>query len=314
MSLTRQPGAPAASRSYQGLADLPSLLAFAGASTAGRSPLFSSWHPGDIVWELHATADQPHPARCWTGPDGVDLLAWPFGGGEVWLEALPSAESRVSEAVQWAENHWRDHRGDDRTTPLSIRAHERDITRIATLEALGYRKGDPDSVVFRMALDPPLPEVGPPPGFTTRDCVGVDPALRAQAHRDAWDHLDHMGIAGSSRFSTQDYLALASLPVYDPALDILAVAPDGAFAANCIAWADPVSGVGVFEPVGTVLPQRGRRLARTVITEALRRLEARGMREARVGTAHFNHSAVAAYLASGFSIVDRTHWWTKALA
>jgi GNAT superfamily N-acetyltransferase len=300
-------------RQYQGADDLPLLLRFASICTAQRSPLFSSWHPGDVVWELHASAHQPQPNRFWVGANGVELMAWNVGPGEVWLEALPSAEPLVADAVRWAEDHWGAKRGEEPTLTLSIRCYDRDAARIRTLEALGYHKAKPEGVVFRLPLDDRLPERDAPAGFCVRDCVGVDPIRRAEAHRAAWNHLEHLGIDAQSRFTTEAYLSLTSLPAYEPALDILARAPDGEFAANCIAWADEPSGVAVFEPVGTSLPFRGRRLARLVISEALRRLKARGMREARVGTAHFNGAAIAAYLSCGFEIADTAHWWSKAV-
>ncbi|HEY2051990.1 MAG TPA: GNAT family N-acetyltransferase [Caulobacteraceae bacterium] len=92
---------------------------------------------------------------------------------------------------------------------------------------------------------------------------------------------------------------------------MLAVATDGGFIASCIAWADEASGVGLFEPVGVALAWRGQRLARLVILEALRRLQSRGLPEARVGTAAFNQPAISAYLACGFEQVDESWWWVK---
>src|SRR5262249_54888493 len=123
--------------------------------------------------------------------------------------------------------------------------------------------------------------------------------------------LDHLGIQGRSTFSTERYLSLKQMPVYDPTLDMLVVAPGGEFVANCICWADAASGVGVFEPVGAALAFRGRRLVRFMMGEAVRRLKARGLGEARVGTAHFNAAAIKAYLAAGFTLVDRSQTWTK---
>jgi mycothiol synthase len=304
------------SRRYQGLADLPALLAFASASTAQRSPLHSSWHPGDIIWALQTHADLPQPCRFWIGPDGVEALAWFESEGEVWIETLPASEPLVRGAVDWVEDAWRRRLAIQRKpaeTPLQIRAQAADTQRIATLEAVGYRRAGPAGVGFRISLDGQFPPPEPPRGYLVRDSVGVDPASRAAAHRAAWDHLDHLGIAASSRFSTEAYLSLTALPVYDPALDMLAVAPDGSLAASCICWADEASGVGMFEPVGVALAHRGRRLASAIMREALRRLKARGHREARVGTAYFNHAAIAAYLAAGFETADTSHWWAKAL-
>jgi GNAT superfamily N-acetyltransferase len=312
------PDAPAAlpSRRYQGLADLPALLAFASACTAQRSPLRSSWHPGDIIWALQTRADQPQPCRFWTGPDGVEALAWFESEGEVWIETLPASEHLVRAAVVWVEDAWRRRlASQDRPaeSPLQIRAQAADVRRVAALEALGYRRASPAGVGFRRGLDRPLPPPELPPGYLVRDSVRVDPVLRAAAHRSAWDHLDHLGIAARSQFSTEAYLSLTALPVYDPTLDILAVAPDGTFVANCICWADEASGVGVFEPVGVAPAHRGRRLAGAIMREALARLKVRGLREARVGTAQFNHAAIVAYRAAGFEPADSSHWWAKAL-
>jgi GNAT superfamily N-acetyltransferase len=304
------------SRRYRSLADLPALLTFASACTAQRSPLRSSWHPGDIIWALQTRADQPQPCRFWTGSEGVEGLAWFASDGEVWIETLPASEHLVSAAVIWAEDAWRRRlasQGRPPNTPLQIRAHGADLRRISALEALGYRRAGPAGVGFGLDLNGPLPPPEPPPGYIVRDSVGVDPALRAAAHRSAWDHLDHLGIADRSQFSTEAYLSLTALPVYDPTLDILAVAPNGDFAANCICWADEASGVAVFEPVGVALDHRGRRLASAIMREALHRLKARGLREARVGTAHFNRAAIAAYLAAGFEPADSDHWWARAV-
>ena len=68
MTANDAPDAALPSRRYQGLADLPPLLAFASRTTAERSPLPTSWHPGDIIWALQTRADQPQPCRFWTGP------------------------------------------------------------------------------------------------------------------------------------------------------------------------------------------------------------------------------------------------------
>jgi GNAT superfamily N-acetyltransferase len=310
------PAAALASRRYEGLADLPALLAFASACTAQRSPLRSSWHPGDIIWALQTGAHLPQPCRFWTGPAGVEALAWFESEGEVWIETLPASEHLVRTAVVWVEDTWRRRlasEGRPADTPIQIRAEAADPRRTGALEALGYHRAGPAGVGFRLSLDGQLPPPEPPPGYVVRDSVGIDPARRAAAHRAAWNHLDYLGIAASSQFSTEAYRSLIALPVYDPTLDMLAEAPDGSLAASCICWADEASGVGVFEPVGVALAHRGRRLASAIMREALLRLKARGHLEARVGAAHFNHAAIAAYRATGFEPGDSSFWWAKVL-
>jgi mycothiol synthase len=305
--------APTTPRSYAGLEDLTPFLEFASRSTKERGTLRAQWHPGDVVWQLSGMADRPQRIRFWLGPDGVDVVAWVVSEEELWIEATPAGETRVAEAVQTAEARWRSRPPERRSHTFSVIASEQDHARIQTLEGLGYCRGSPSGVGFTLDLERPLPATDSPHGFSVRDSVDVDPALRAAAHRAAWSHLEHLDIHGESQFSTQRYLSLRSMPVYDPTLDLLVVGPDGRFVANCIAWADAESGVGVFEPVGTALAYRGQRLARLMMSEAVRRLRAKGMREARVGTAHFNAPAIAAYLAAGFTLAARSHRWTKSL-
>jgi hypothetical protein len=305
--------APSPARLYAGIRDLPLFIDFASRSTAERAPLRARWHPGDVVWQLNGVADRPQRNRLYFGPDGVEVAAWIIAEGELWIEATAAGERRVADAIEAAEAWWRSRPPDRRSETFSVSASGQDQARIQTLEALGYTKGAPAGVGFSMDLGGPLPPVNGPEGFSVRDSLGVDPALRAGAHRAAWSHLEHLGIHGESQFTTERYRSLTQMPVYDPALDMLVVGPGGEFVANCICWADEASSVGTFEPVGTALAFRGRRLVRFMMAEAVRRLKARGMREARVGTAHFNAAAIAAYLAAGFTLVDRSHLWTKTM-
>jgi mycothiol synthase len=310
---TRGAPAPSPARLYAGIEDLPLLIDFASRSTAERAPLRARWHPGDVVWQLNGIADRPQRNRLYFGPDGVEVAAWIIAEGELWIEATAVGERRIDETIEAAEAWWRSRPPSCRSDTFSVMASGQDRVRIQTLEALGYTKGAPAGVHFSMDLTGPLSAVEAPEGFSVRDSVGVDPALRAAAHRAAWSHLEHLGIHGESQFTTEQYLSLKQMPVYDPTLDMLVVGPGGEFVANCICWADEASGVGTFEPAGTALAFRGRRLVRFMMAEAVRRLRVRGLREARVGTAHFNAAAIAAYLAAGFTLVDRSHLWTKTM-
>jgi hypothetical protein len=299
---------------YRDSSDLPRLVAFASNSLLDRFPLPAAWHPGDIVWALKPDFNVPHAIYSWGTDSQVEAMAMFDGPGEVWIEARRSGEILVEQIVLWAEQKHRTWPSDPRAGELSIRAFDSDKSRIEKLEILGYRKSRPDGVWFRMNLAKAVPTVDLPAEFRVLDCIGVDPADRAKAHRDAWNYLAHIGLPDArSSFTAETYLSLREAPVYDPTLDILVGAPDGQFVANCICWADEKSRIGIFEPVGTSAAFRGRRLARFAILEGARRLRARGMRWARVGTAHFNTAAIAAYSSCGFELFDRSAWWTKVL-
>lgn len=302
------------SRAHAGRADLPALLDFASRSLAARFPLEANWHPGDLVWQLKDAGDTRLDLWLWEGPEGIVVMAMFAGPGQLWLECLPTHEHLAVEALDWAEAYLltSQPRLDDGN--LSVKLMASDVDRIALVEARGYRRTAPEGVRFRRALDQDIAPAPLPPGVRLRDCVRIDPEARAACHRDAWNHLDHIGIANArSRFTARTYGRLLASPAYDPSLDILAETQDGRLVANGICWADPPSGVGTFEPVGTHVDFRGQGLARAVNVEGLRRLKARGLAWGRVSTAHFNAPAIATYLSCGFEIVDRTALWTKAL-
>ena len=100
-------------------------------------------------------------------------------------------------------------------------------------------------------------------------------------------------------------------PVYDPDLDIVAVASDGHIGAFCIVWIDPVNQVGLFEPVGTHPHFQRQGLARAVMLEGMRRLSQAGMKQAIVSTFEDNQAAIKLYESMGFQTVYRLGTYEK---
>jgi ribosomal protein S18 acetylase RimI-like enzyme len=298
-----------------GRGDLPALLAFASDSFFARAPLGANWHPGDVVWELRGQLDTPQPIRMWTDDQGVIAVGWFVDQGRLWLEALPHAEVIVPEIVHWAEQSALRRSGADGVVELSIRAFDRDADRIRALAALGYARGQPEGVQFEVDLAQPIGDVAAPAGFVVRDSSSIDPERRAAAHRDAWNDLSRIGLPDArSTFDAATYEDIREGPIHDPSLDLVVETAAGQLVASCIVWADDKSGIGIFEPVGVHRDFRGRRLASMMIGEGLRRLRVRGHRTARIGTAHFNAPAIAAYGSAYFHPRDRTWWWTKSLS
>lgn len=301
-------------RNHDGPRDFPALLRFASRALLERFPLNAVWHPGDLVWQLKDALGAHLDMRLWEADGDIVGLAWFVGPGGVQIEMLPAHESLALETVDWAEATLtaQQPRLGDRN--LSVRALESDAVRIAALEDRGYRRSTAEGVQFRRDLSgPPIAPPTLPEGFAIVDCVGVDPEVRAACHRDAWNHLDHLGIAARSTFTADTYRRLVAAPAYAPGLDLMIQAPDGRMACNTIVWADPASGFGTFEPVGTHLDFRGLGLARAITQEGCRRLQAKGLRWGRVGTAHFNAPAIATYQSSGFTVIDHSHWWSRRM-
>lgn len=121
-------------------------------------------------------------------------------------------------------------------------------------------------------------------------------------------------IAHRADLTVDDYEKLRSAPGYDPSLDLVAVSAAGDVAAYCICWLDPRSREGEIEPLGTRPEHRPRGLGRAVVLEALRRMQAAGVRQAMVCYDRENLPAERLYSSLGFHLDARVNAYTRDLA
>jgi mycothiol synthase len=145
-----------------------------------------------------------------------------------------------------------------------------------------------------------------PEGFVVRGCIGeVEVVARARSQYGTFN--------SSAQFERylERFSKFMRSAVYDPELDVVAVAPDGQIGAFCIVWNDPVNQVGLFEPVGTHPDFQRQGLGKAVMLEAMRRLQERGMRSAIVSTRDDNLPAIKLYESAGFRIVNRLGTYEK---
>lgn len=183
-----------------------------------------------------------------------------------------------------------------------------DIYRRALLDRLGYM-GEPTLTRLWIDLTQPLPTPVLPKGFAFLPAMRDDAAYLAQrvgAHVNAFTR---------SLMTPHMYAQfMRSAPLYDPALDVVAVAPDGTFAAFALTWYDDALQWGEFEPVGTRQAYQRQGIGRAVMLEGLRRLKARGATHAHVAC-HAEHLGTRAfYRACGFREVTTVYSYKKELA
>jgi len=132
-----------------------------------------------------------------------------------------------------------------------------------------------------------------PPGFTLADRT----AIPARPH-----HL-------VQRNGGEVAARLAECSLYRPDLDIAVYDRDGNVAAYGLFWADPVTGVGLVEPMRTEDRYQGLGLARHVLTTGLNRLAGVGCQRLKVSYIAGNEAARRLYLGAGFrpESADRTY-------
>lgn len=96
----------------------------------------------------------------------------------------------------------------------------------------------------------------------------------------------------------EDRLHQGSL--YDPSLDLAVESPDGAIAAYGLFWHDPVTSVGLVEPMRTEDAHQRIGIARAVLANGLDRLAGRGAQRLKVGFA--TAAAHDLYTGAGFRL------------
>jgi ribosomal protein S18 acetylase RimI-like enzyme len=96
--------------------------------------------------------------------------------------------------------------------------------------------------------------------------------------------------------------------------DLVTVAPGGDFSSFCIVWPDPVTHIGLFEPVGTHPDYESQGLARAVVTEGLHQLQNCGMLRATVCVEVDNLAAQGLYEAVGFEQQYQLYTYIKKIA
>jgi ribosomal protein S18 acetylase RimI-like enzyme len=104
---------------------------------------------------------------------------------------------------------------------------------------------------------------------------------------------------------------LRQCSLYDPELDLCVKTAEGEVAGYALFWFDPVTEVGLVEPMRVEDGYQRRGLARAMLTEGLDRLAKRGARRLKVGYA--TDAARALYVGAGFrvGVTSSSYLWKR---
>lgn len=276
------------SRAYAGDKDLQALMQFL-VDLRARHPT-QRWHVGDLIWRMFYSSlfDPAQNVRLWHNQNGRLVgFGWLYPPNAVDLHTADVG--LLPEMIAWG----RACAGQDALYVVTLDTNEAEID---LLTASGFVPEPAYGVHLRRTLQDEIPRSVLPAGFILRPLAGEhEVEARALLHQQAFE---------SQAVTVEGYHNVTRAPLYDSALDLVVVAPDGRLAAFCLCWLDEVNKVGLVEPVGTHPEFRRMGLARAVMLEGLRRMRARGMEAAILASAADNKASLALYAGLGFDEVE----------
>ncbi len=283
-------------RGWDDLAPMQDLLARALRDATATAFL----HPGDLAWSLGWPPQTPDElaAKVTVVEDGGAIVGWQFLDREDALEWVDPVAPDPEEV--WGELD----AALERSPALARSIREDDATGVARLRAAGFTPTPECMIGFSIDLGA-LPQ-SEPDDRVRPVSHGDDLGPRASVTRAAF-RVDRP----FDRY-VREYEAFTRSPAYPEGWDLVAWAEPGVAAACTIAWPDPVSGVGNFEPVAAHPDLQRRGFASAVVRDGLRRLRDAGMERAIVRTVIDNHGAIALYRSLGFRDAHIERWFARS--
>lgn len=232
------------------------------------------------------------------------------GDDELIIQLHPVARDEIEERMLlWGEEHAAMHHGCGKSQ-LHICVYEYDQPRIRLLERLGFQKMSYGWITRWMRLvGNHFPQVEVADGYILRathnegeeqlmDCTRMADLLNSAFNRPGFHQPEEY-----FNFMTRS-------PGFCNELNLVAQAPDGSFAAHAALNYDEANHFGVFEPVCTHPDHRRKRLAKALMFEGLRRIQAYGATHIEVSTGD-SDDANALYDSIGFTEYYKAYYWKK---
>jgi ribosomal protein S18 acetylase RimI-like enzyme len=258
-----------------------------------EDPMAGLWEAADLQWWWRT----PRPS------DAIDQLFWidddgPVAGvvltdwGRVWgCDPIVVSGAGTSLARVWARAEEAiDGMGLD---AVEVLARDDDVELLGLLAGSGFAAGDEVSGITWMEA-PDRPDVaGLPEGFALVDRLGT--TRPHPMRRRSGEGVD---------------ARLRQCSLYDPTLDLAVETAAGEIAAYALFWFDPVTNVGLLEPMRVEDAYQRRGLARALLTNGLERLAQRGARRLKVGYA--TDVARGLYVGAGFRVLSMSRSYRRA--
>lgn len=194
-----------------------------------------------------------------------------YGDKGIHLQNHPDYRFVEADMLSWIEGKW--GRGKEY---VETYAGLYDTGRQELLARSGYQDLGDNGHMWVYDVSSPYPVADLPPGFHIQTMAdNGDKRARIAVESKTFDSAD---------LNQEWFDGKSSAPSYSRDLDFSLVSPGGEHVAFCVAWIDPRNQVAEVDPVGTHPDYRRRGFAKAVVSECFRRLGARGVRHAYIGS------------------------------
>ncbi|MHA1906596.1 MAG: GNAT family N-acetyltransferase [Candidatus Thorarchaeota archaeon] len=238
-------------------------------------PLYRNWIPSTLEnmrygpgGTLYNPAEEDEYIKFWEDPDSKIIaitIVKPSGG--CWIHIHPDHLEVERDLILWIEEQ-RKKTKKDLSEKVACRfvIEEDDASRIALYEELGYENTELEGASQVYNFEKHIPDYQLPDGYSVRHAEIIKEWEKYRTvQMSVFTHLKDMGRELLENYSKASF--------YVTELDLVAVDPEGNFAAFCTGRIDPVSRIAELEPVGTHPDHRKKGLGKAVIFECLKRLK-----------------------------------------
>ncbi len=276
---------------------------------AGRLSDFPS--PQDL-YEIVAQLPERYRIELWEGPAGaaVGFAIVDLAYNNLYFEIVPETRDTpiAAEMIEWAGGCLvHDPQAAEPELTLDTACREDDAWRLALLQRHGFVPQPVRTLIYARPLAEAIDAPQLPAGFTIRGAGGEHEAEALVAlHRAAF---------GTDNMTVEERLSMMRVPGYETELDLVAAAPNGSLAAYCYCIVSHEDGtfVGFTDPVATHPAYQRLGLARSLLLEGMRKLQARGAVTAMLGTSSENLAMQRAAGSAGFHLAWAKVWLSKPL-
>lgn len=262
------------------------------------------WHINENVYHFNLGA----AVFIWENEEGkIVAVLNPEGSGNAFLQIHPDYKNRELEIemISIAETQFAATQTDG-SQELVIWVNQYDQQRQDLLSRRGYVKQAEPEYQRHRNMDKPITENPLPDGYSLKT-INSEEDLPARAWV-SWKAF-HSGEPDENYYGWQWYKNIQKAPLYRSDLDLVAVAPNGEYAAFVTVWYDEATQTATLDPVGTHPDYQRKGLAKALIAEGLRRVKTLGATLCAVGS--FSEEAGALYASMGFNDYELCEPWMK---